>query len=149
MVILHVAGAEATGLASEWCHLSDKVSHSLAKLCQACCSSVSVVSNFLCVNGLCSPICLARREGDNPEELCGIGSSDAQQLTCLTLLQAWLSKGLEMGAQALFVTPARAVDCHGLFQCGMVILTSLAKPTEADRSWGHTEVCRISVTLWG
>lgn len=93
MVTLHVAGGEKTGPGSEWCHLSDKMFHSLAKLCQACCSSVSVVSNSFCVNGLCGAICLARREGDNPEELCVTGSADVPQLPCLALLQAGSARG--------------------------------------------------------
>lgn len=40
-VPLHVAGSEATGFASELCYLSDKMFDSVAKLCQACRSSVS------------------------------------------------------------------------------------------------------------
>ena len=40
MVPLHMAGGEATGLASGLCYLSDKMFNSVAKLCQACHSSV-------------------------------------------------------------------------------------------------------------
>jgi len=40
-VPLHMAGNEATGLASELCYLSDKTFNSVATLCQACHSSLS------------------------------------------------------------------------------------------------------------
>lgn len=109
--------------------------------------------NFLCVNGLCSPICLARREGDNPEELCVTGSAEVQ-MCCSSRASPYCRHMVQQGAG----DGSTGLVCDSCGQCcqlpslvsmpdGYPQLT-LVKPTVADRSWGQAEVHRISVTLW-
>lgn len=126
--------------------------HSLAKLCQACCSSVSVVSNFFCVNGLCSPICLARREGANPESCVLL---EVRECRCAAAHMLHPAAGMvQQGAGG----GSTGLVCDSHRRCcqlpsvvsmwdGYPQLT-LVKPKGADRSWEQAEVCRISVTLW-
>lgn len=84
------------------------------------------MSNFLCVNGLCSTGCLVRREGDNPEELRVIGSAEARirNSSCASRYYrhhsaiVWRSE-----AQAMLVSSVLSAAAH--FDGMMVILSSL------------------------
>lgn len=67
------------------------------------------------------------------------GSPDAQQLTCFTLLQAWLSKGWR--------SEHRPCDsCHPLLPCGMVILSSLWE--NLQRLTGAGSRLRCAESVW-